>query len=356
MTQNRKGKKLWKWVWGDANIIFVGLSLMQALNLVNTIEQFSKGATTLLKVILDSVVLLSVIGAFIFFFQRIRKLAKQLETKQLPVCFVVNKTPGEAQQNFEKLKSAITELTGFSTFDKIEGFSTRFSCLIPQERNYMQPEIPEWKGYINHAIESIKSFANSIVGNKVYHIALDVPATMALGIGAVFSTKHPLVVYRWDGKQYLPVLNLVQDPRMVKEHLPEGHQYRYFRITYPEKYKAEVAVVLGAASHEAVNDVKKYLETRKMDMSLVVAENTYAGNLTETEWLPAIRELFSLFTHLAKTQTVSEYHVFYSIPVALGFGLGMALGQFKPVTLYNWEKDQATYYPVLKLNELGVTY
>ena len=98
MTQNRKSKKLWKWAWGDANIIFVTLSLMQALNLINTIVQFSKGTTTLLKVILDSAVLLAVIGAFIILFQRIRKLAKQLETKQLPVCFVVNKTPGEAQQ------------------------------------------------------------------------------------------------------------------------------------------------------------------------------------------------------------------------------------------------------------------
>ena len=46
------------------------------------------------------------------------------------------------------------------------------------------------------------------------------------------------------------------------------------------------------------------------------------------------------------------------MPVALALGLGMALGTFVPIIVYNWERTQATtgeslpYYPVLHLNQL----
>lgn len=39
-----------------------------------------------------------------------------------------------------------------------------------------------------------------------------------------------------------------------------------------------------------------------------------------------------------------------SVPLALG--IGMALGPFVPITVYNWERTKETYCPVLQLNHL----
>ena len=46
------------------------------------------------------------------------------------------------------------------------------------------------------------------------------------------------------------------------------------------------------------------------------------------------------------------YGGFLVAPVTLALGLGIALGAFVPVTVYNWERTQETYYPVLRLNQI----
>ena len=45
-------------------------------------------------------------------------------------------------------------------------------------------------------------------------------------------------------------------------------------------------------------------------------------------------------------------HIFHAMPVPLALGLGIALGTFVPVTVYNWERAQETYPPVLRLNQI----
>lgn len=57
-----------------------------------------------------------------------------------------------------------------------------------------------------------------------------------------------------------------------------------------------------------------------------------------------------MMSTLQKSQAVQRIHLFHSMPVPLAFGLGMALGPFVDITVYNWERDQSTYFPVLRLN------
>lgn len=357
MEQKHKGKKSWKWVLEDNSIIFAVLSLIGgAATLFINIMHFTEGSKPWWEVLAQVIVLLFFALALVLFVQKNRRLTIQLETKHLPVCFVVNKTAEEAQSNFNLLKKAVTELTGFSAFDKIEGFTSRSNCLIPHERNRLPSDMLKWKGYIADSIQSIRSFANGVPETKIYHIAVDGPITLSLGLGAVFGTKHPLVFYHYDGVGYTPVLNLTEGVRRVKAHLPAEHQYQYFKISYPETYTSDLAVVLGGASHEAPAKVRQYLKAQGINMSIAVIDNTYGGNLTEKDWLVPVQELFSIFHNLSKNEAVVRFHLFYSMPVAFGFGLGMALGTFLPVTLYNWEATPATYYPVLKLNELGVSF
>jgi hypothetical protein len=357
LEQKSKKKRLWKRVWEEADIIFIILSLVQAFNLVNTVVDFFKGTTTSLKVGLDSAVFLSVIGAFIIFFRRIHRLTSQLETIPLPVCFVAGKTVEKARQGFDELQSAVSDFTGFSEWNKIEGLSSHAYYLMPYERDNLPPDTSKWKKYLTDAVQSIRSTAYSLPGKKVYHVAVNGPASLAIGMGAVFGTKYPMVLYHYENDCYTPVLDLRRSARCVKEHLPVEHQFRYFKVMYPKSYTEDVAIVINAASDNATIKVQQYLNNQKTGMSLVLVDNLYDGNLKEKDWLMPVRELFTVFYNLSKAEVVSRIHLFHAMQVIMGFGLGMALGQFKDITIYNYEKTPPpTYYPVLKLNDLGITY
>lgn len=354
MANKLARKKLWKPL-EDTNIIYAAVSLLAAIaNLIIIAIGFVKGANSLETVISSSVSLLLFCGMFFLFVRLNHKLAMQLETKPIPVCFAVGRTAEKAQDGFEKLKSA----TGFNAWDKIEGFSTRSSCLMPWEKNRLPPDINHWKRHIAEGLQSVRSFVYAVQGNKVYHIAVNGPASLAIGLGAAFGTKYPLVFYHFEKDSYKPVLDLTKDPRLVKEKLPENYQYRYFEIISPDGYTMDTAVILGGASHEDLAYVRarQYLKEQGKDYSIVEIHNKFGGNLKEKDWVPAVRELFSFFQTLFRQEGTKSFHVFYAMPIPLGFGLGMALGPFPDITLYNFETELKTYYPVLKLNELGVTY
>jgi len=87
-------------------------------------------------------------------------------------------------------------------------------------------------------------------------------------------------------------------------------------------------------------------------MEVVEVANTYGSNLTENDWIRVVQEIYSVFKHLQASGDVARIHLFHSMPVALAFGVGMALGNFVPITVYNWEREDETYYPTLKLNKL----
>jgi hypothetical protein len=354
VAKTSKSAKLWK-PYEDGSILFTFVALMaSSANFIYSIVQSSKTDSSWGSVIRDGVIFLFNLGVFLLFLRQNHKLAVQMETKPIPVCFVTGRTAEEAQQGFEKLKNA----TGFTPWDKIEGFSTRSNCLMPWEKNRLPPDMNQWKRYIAEALQNVRNFVYAVQGTKVYHIAVHGPASLAIGLGAAFGTKYPLIFYHFQKDKYEPVLDLTQDPRLVKESLSPDYQPYYFETVHPDKYTPDIVVVLGSASHDdrAFVGARQYLEEQGKVWSIVEVHNTYGGNLKEKDWVPAVRELFSVFQNLSKQEGAKSFHVFYSMPVPLGFGLGMALGPFPDITLYNFETEQKTYFPVLKLNELGVTY
>jgi hypothetical protein len=354
VAKKNKSSKLWK-PYEDRNILLVFVALIASLaNLVYTIVQFTKNTSTWDNIIRDCVILVLYLGVFTLFLRQNHKLAVRMATKPIPVYFVTDRKAEEVQQDFEKLKSA----TGFKDWDKIEGFSTRSSCLIPWEKNRLPPDMGEWKRYIAEGFQGISNFVFGVEGNKIYHIAVKGPTSLVIALGAAFGTMHPLIYYHYEKENYEPKLDLTGDPRLVKESLPADHQYRYFEVVSPEKYTKDIAVILGGASHEekAFVDARRYLKEKEKDWSVVEVHSKFSGNLKEKDWVPAVREQFFVFQNLFKQEVPKSFHVFYSMPLPLGFGLGMALGHVPDMTLYNFEDKQNTYYPVLKLNELGVTY
>lgn len=289
----------------------------------------------------------------IFYLRKHLGLTQQLTTsKHLPVLFVVGKPWDEARQALDTTQQAITRLTGFKSFHQMEeAFNVRLDYLVAHEKGRLAPDLQVWKDFIEDAEQNIQRFCDAVPGEKTYHIFIYGPASLALGLGAAFGSKRRLVVYQLVDEQYEAVLKLTQDVRRIKKTLPET-QYKYINVSYPSSFTPDLGMVLDMASHTALGDARAYVKRQPQNMELVEVKNTYDGNLTEADWTPVVQELYSVFHFLQSKEQVDRLHLFHSMPVALAFGLGVALGNFVPVTVYNWEASEATYYPVLKLNQL----
>ena len=123
----------------------------------------------------------------------------------------------------------------------------------------------------------------------------------------------------------------------------------------------------------------QFLGDRELYGSLLVAAILLVGDIVTPAgwWKPVFRTIallilvggvgLSIYSHYRSSLllhqkkpipltpvvgTTRHIHLFHSIPVSLVLGVGLALGTFVPITVYNWERDQETYYPVLHLYRL----
>lgn len=293
------------------------------------------------------VVILTFIAAYIL--KHFRIASQLVSIKHLPLIFTVGRPIKDAQNALETAQEAITELTSFKAFHKIEKrFDVRYDLLIHHRGRRLEKE-DEWTDFIADSQHSIRQFIDVVPGEKVYHAFLYGPASLALGLGAVFGCKHKIVIYQLLDGQYRPVIDLRENLRRIKQPLVE---HKYISVSHPQRLTQDIAVVLDMASHPARGYVEEYINQQGGDMEVVGVVNTYGGNLVEDDWTPVVQEIYSVFNQLQAKKDITNIHLFHSMPVALAFGLGIALGNFVPVTVYNWEASEKAYQPVLKLNEL----
>ena len=294
-------------------------------------------------------VILTFIAAYLL--KHFRVASQLVSTKHLPLIFTVGRPIKDAQNALETAQEAITELTGFKAFRKIEKrFDVRYDLLIHHRGRRLEKE-DEWTDFIEDSQHSIRQFIDVVPGEKVYHTFLYGPASLALGLGAVFGCKHKTVIYQLHDGQYRPAIDLRENLRRIKRPLIE-QKYKYITVSHPQRFTQDIALVLDMASHPARGYVEEYIHQQGWNMEVVGVVNTYGGNLMEDDWTPVVQEIYSVFNQLQAKKDITNIHLFHSMPVALAFGLGIALGNFVPVTVYNWVAPEKTYQPVLKLNEL----
>lgn len=308
------------------------------------------------KLALRSVALVMLLGGFGFYlYGHIRSARLLFADKPIPLVFAVNVPRQEGIRAMAMLHECIRVLTGFDAFSKVERyFNVHYEDMLAHRADPLPSDPKAWEDFLDDSQHEVRQFLQHVPGGRVYHVAVRGPSTLALGLGAVLGTRNPVVGYHYDGAAYQPVLNLSTDTRRIKTSLPSGEPSQFIRVQYPEVLSEDTAVVLDMAGHVATGDVRAYLARQEPSKSfcLVVVSNTYGGNLTDEDWTPVVQELFQVFNVLQRDANVRRIHLFHSMPIPLALGLGMALGTFVPVTVYNWEKAEGTYFPVLRLNEL----
>lgn len=324
-------------------IIFLGEYLNSLANAENiTVGNTLPGAIGLLA-------LLS--GITLYFHRAYRTTNWILSVKHVPIVIVVGQSREAAEATLEKAKETISRVTGFNRFKQLEkSFNVRYRDLIVHRKRRLTPDRSEWNEFIEDGQRQICRFTDRIPGDKQYHVFIYGPASLALGFGATFGSKHRIIAYQFIDSEYQPVLDLSHDIRRIKATRDGGNQYVQTEI--PATLSENTAITFDLASHPVTGDTSSYLESIGSKMPIVEVKNMYGGNFKEPDWSGLVQEIYNLLTLISATKEVKLIHLFQSMPVALAFGVGAALGTFTPITLYNWETQQLTYHPVLELHEI----
>lgn len=296
--------------------------------------------------------LILLLGLALSIYRHYRTSVLLHQDKPLPVVLAVEVARRDALRDLEMAKDAIKAFSGFDAFRKVESFfNVHYEDLLAQRTERLPTDPAVWHEFLEEASQQTSQFRQHLAGGCEYHVFIHGPASLAFGMGAGLSTRNRVVAYHFSDGRYQPVLDLSQDVRRIKAALPE-QDAQYIKVKYPEVLQGETVVILDLAGHSAIAGARTYLAGWEHPPAIVEVSNTYGGNLTEPDWVPVVQEVYQVFKTLQQDSRVRHVHLFHSIPVPLALGIGMALGPFVQVTVYNWERAEATYYPVLQLNQL----
>lgn len=130
--------------------------------------------------------------------------------------------------------------------------------------------------------------------------------------------------------------------RKLKEDIKE---YEKFERVVTEKGQDRVTIAIDVSSHKInLNDqsIENYGD-------LIYLESKGSGTIEKNEdWLQYFREIFKT-VNIAQQKNYQEIKLVYSMPITLGILVGMAVQQYWPILLTQYENS--TYRNLINLQE-----
>jgi len=208
----------------------------------------------------------------------------------------------------------------------------------------------DWEAFARAFYNKIQNLKNNLPGNKVFHLGMRGAVAFAFSLGILFSHFDPFVFYHYQTLEGRPGYHPIQvkSPRILKMRL---NKYEYLKPYYEEQGD-ELVVIFNFSHHEPLADVKKYILERVEKPSFAVLETEYKGNLPVSAFLKVSAEAASYLQDLRRERSFTRFHFFFSCPVAIAFFVGLAFGHYADGVIYNFEKEESLYKPVLELKIL----
>jgi len=203
----------------------------------------------------------------------------------------------------------------------------------------------DWEASCQQFYEKLTSIKHRLSGTKVFHFGMRTASALSFALGVLFSTSEPFVFYHYqtvEGKtSYYPLR--VDSPRFLKER---QSFYRHLKPKF-EKRGDDLVVILNFSHHEPVADVKNYVATHLSDPSFLVLETEPRGNIPISAMVEISRESASFLQKIRQEYSFKSYHFFFSCPLPIAFMVGVAFGHYVDGYLYNFQKEDLLYQPVL---------
>jgi len=211
-----------------------------------------------------------------------------------------------------------------------------------------------WNSYVQVVIEGlrrIKSYAETYVDIPIFHVALRAPSSLAMGIGASIGTgKLPIALYHYEpAKGYLKLIELIEKSRTIKGKVDEFKEIRLNEKFNKGSSNCVIAIRLASHSPEGM-PLENLVSSVKGDLFLIEHQK-YTGNLpVNINWTRIVAELRTAIEEIHKSYP--EIHIVMSMPVIIAFALGMALGHYWNINLYQFDIKKGKYCKVLNLTDI----
>jgi hypothetical protein len=290
-----------------------------------------------------------------------RDAQRTLQDKAVPVVVIVGKTDDEYRRMWDDVITRMRPV-GFDMQELERDWRIRQDDLVLRHNSHLPRRSTEWEQLASQFQQKILSLSARIPGTVTFHLFLNCPAALALGLGATLTTRYRVVLYHhWGGGDYQSVLSLTgtgikdaNEPHTLKQRVVEP--YRNITVEWPANadvntdFQQGVFVSVGLASHDPKGDTLALARTQNLPAIHIC--NTYNDNLQrDSDWLRVEQETAVVLLGLA-AKGVKRLHLCVSSPVVLAFAIGMTLGVMSPITVYNWFPDAHQYSPVLDLDTL----
>ncbi len=250
------------------------------------------------------------------------------------------------------------EAEHFLCFVKEEAVSEEFNFLKGLEIFYDIPKKElclltgrlskekDWQGACRNFYQRVNWLKRRLYGKKIFHFGIRGPACLAMGLGVLWGSQEPFVIYHYQAGEYHPIE--VLNPREIKERCKN---FQFLKVDF-EKKGQELVVMLDFSHHELVADVKEFVREKLENPSFLLIKHKRSGNISPLEFKEVVKETASLIQEIRKEKAFETFHFFFSCPVAVAFMLGVAFGHYTRGFLYNYQKETQTYFEALSFEFL----
>lgn len=208
-----------------------------------------------------------------------------------------------------------------------------------------------WEGFCKEFYDKINLIKNRLPGVKTFHIGIRGAVSFGFALGVLFSHFDPFVFYHYQVVEGIPKYHPIPvfTPRELKERLTK--EYELIKPNF-EKRGDDLVIILNFSHHEPTADVKRYISENLKEPSFLILETEKKGNLPVEVFFEVARESASFIQEIRKTFSFNSYHFFFSCPIPIAFMVGLAFGHYADGWIYNYEKEEAIYKPVLNFKFL----
>jgi hypothetical protein len=283
------------------------------------------------------------------------KTCRQLREKHIPLMVAVT----QDDDKVDEMCAMVWQITagyGFDLKSYYRDYEIEKDDLLLRREVDLPGHTEPWKKLVqNFEKKYINPLRKILKGEKIFHVFLNCPAALAVGLGAVAGSKNTLIVYLFNGVTYEPVINftLARHQGEMGSHFIKtraDQPYQYIQVKNPAGSSDQLYISMNLAGHSTESDVRRLATENGAEV--MVIDNTYHNSLSpKADWIRAAQETASTILK-TRTEHVKTIHLFLSCPLPLAFAIGMALGKTCPITVYQWFPGESAYHPVLELNHL----
>ncbi|HIQ02030.1 MAG TPA: SAVED domain-containing protein [Anaerolineales bacterium] len=289
--------------------------------------------------------------------REVRTTIRLVREKHVPLIVIVGKGDDEFHAMVDDVWAVMAPL-GFNEREFDADWDVERDDLVVRRESDLPRRPERWVELARRFERKVARLSARLQGRTVFHLFLNCPAALAVGMGALLGSRYEVVLHHLqrgvEPSPYVPVIDFSQGTpgptgvQAVKRRA--APPYKFIAVEQPEDLTGEVFVSLHLAGHDPKGNVEALAAEK--GLAAVHIRNTYGSVLsTDADWLRVAQEVVTELLGLVG-RGVQRVHLCLSSPVVLAFAMGMALGTQSPITVYNWFAATREYRSVLELEHL----